>query len=217
MEIPVRDSANPINNPLKSTDLTLSPLSDHTRLCSVLGRSPPILGQSLCSGHHGFFREAMQDLPRPWYLWSFFNCSFSVGSPLFVHYPAVWKSMLEYHPVFFSCAFLSQMSLLLLIWNTCPLVPLVTECVCVFFPTPRNLLWHQLGVLQFDSVLTPSAQKQRVHRLRAVFPQDYLPLIFQTTVSSPGYRSEVQVTSSSGSINLLEQFIEIKETHFPVY
>ena len=45
---------------------------------------------------------------------------------------------------------------------------LLTPCACVFFPTPSNFVGHQLGVLQFNSILTLSIWRyHQIHRLKA--------------------------------------------------
>ena len=92
-----------------------------------------------------------------------------------------------------------------------------------FFCTPSNSLWLQLDVLKFNSILTLSNQ---IPQLKVSVPQDCCcpgphTHILQTLVASPGYhlcfwptsyRSEVTMTPSLGSINLLKWITDPRGT-----
>lgn len=92
-----------------------------------------------------------------------------------------------------------------------------------FCPTPSNSLWHQLGVLQFDPILVPSAWKYfQIAQVKGSVPRDFSHPTSETnlrqevarwptTSIQSGYKSEGPTTSSSGSINL---FKELKELTF---
>ena len=82
MEIPVRNSANPINNPLMSADLTLSPLSNHTRLSSCPWSVLVLWTAWLLLGGHPGHAQSMIPLI---FLQLFLFCWFSALSSLSCH------------------------------------------------------------------------------------------------------------------------------------
>ena len=53
----------------------------------------------------------------------------------------------------------------------------VCVCVCVVFLYHQAILLHQLGVLQFNSVLTLSTLRQhQITQFKGLVPQDCTPL-----------------------------------------
>lgn len=92
-----------------------------------------------------------------------------------------------------------------------------------FCPTPSNSLRHQLGILQFDPIIVPSAWKYfQIPQVKGSVPRDCshptsetnlrqeVPRWPTTSIQS-GYKSEGPRTSFLGSINLLK---ELKEHMF---
>ena len=75
--------------------------------------------------------------------------------------------------------------------------------------------WHQWGVLQFNPSLALSTLRQHlVPQVESSVPQDCPSLLmpaFHPCFWLPGYKSEVPVTSSLGSIHLLEWLIYLRK------
>ena len=86
--------------------------------------------------------------------------------------------------------------------------------VCVEASPHQEILRHQQGVWEINSVLTLATQ------VKGSVSQDHPSL--QTPVASPGcylcfwptgYKSEVPRTSSSGPTDLVERLTELRKTH----
>ena len=100
-------------------------------------------------------------------------------------------------------------------------------CVCVVGRVVSHhqaILWHQLAVLQFNSIWHYlSGDSIRSYRLRAQSLHDWSFPPPQRPITSPGchlcfwptgYRLEVHMTSSFSLINLLEPLTELRETFY---
>lgn len=77
------------------------------------------------------------------------------------------------------------------------------------FPHHQAVLRHQLGVLQFNSILTPSTQRQcQIPKGQGLFLPPVTCPDCHVGFWPTGYRLEVPTTPSLSSANLLEQLSE---------
>lgn len=91
----------------------------------------------------------------------------------------------------------------------------ISSIVCIFSIPPSSSLRHQLGVLQFNSILTPSTWRSRQ------IPQ-VMGSVYKTVPTSDAkYKSEGLLTTSSfSSTHLLEWLTEVRNnllTRLPIY
>ena len=86
--------------------------------------------------------------------------------------------------------------------------------------TIKQFSGYQLGILQFNPILTLSTQRQhQIPQVKGSVLQDRTSPPLQMPVTSPDchlcfYRLEVPTTPSLGSINLLEWLTELRETFY---